>query len=533
MQHRWGVVFGGALILALVLWLALPRLGFEFLPGIDQGQISITVEMPPGSSIQATDRVAAQVEQLVRALPQTELTATTVGQILGGFGSIPQQGPQYAQINVRLKPLATVFHRWFFFKTPSSRLTNDNAIAEELRTPLAQLAQQTGARIVATPVRSVVGITQPIVIQLRGANTLAIAKFAEKVRNALLTIPGVLDPDVSVRTGKPEVVATVNSFRAAAYSVPPLQAGTILHDAVAGDTSAIFRDGDKDIPIRVQLEGFQRNSLPNVGNIVVGYDTFGQPITLADVAHIALQNGPTSIDRQNGERMVQVTANLAPNAPLGNIQQRIQHRVLNRLPHPGIQVHWGGDAETLNENVLPFANSVALAALMVYVLMAILFNNPGTPFVIMFTLPMAFAGALGALVLTGETLSLVAAIGIIMLLGLMGRNAILLLDYTNTLRSRGEPRDRAIQEAGATRLRPILMTTIATILGMLPVALRIGRASEIRAPMAIVVIGGLVVSTLLTLVAIPVIYTLFDDLVQKLRHKLLPPTSSSTSKTTP
>ncbi|MCS6776414.1 MAG: efflux RND transporter permease subunit, partial [Chthonomonadaceae bacterium] len=142
---------------------------------------------------------------------------------------------------------------------------------------------------------------------------------------------------------------------------------------------------------------------------------------------------------------------------------------------------------------------------------ASLFNNLGTPFVIMFTLPMALIGALGALVLTGESLSLVSAIGVIMLVGLMGRNAILLLDYTNTLRARGQERNAALMEAGATRLRPILMTTVSTIAGMLPVALRFGEAAEIRAPMAIVVIGGLLVSTLLTLVVIPVLYSLFDD----------------------
>ena len=165
----------------------------------------------------------------------------------------------------------------------------------------------------------------------------------------------------------------------------------------------------------------------------------------------------------------------------------------------------------MDENAPIFAGALALAILLVYFVMAALFNNLVTPLVIMFTLPMALIGALGALVVTGETLSLVSCIGILMLVGLMGRNAILLLDYANTLRKRGMARTEAIVEAGATRLRPILMTTTATIVGMIPVALRIGRASEVRAPMAIVVIGGLLVSTTLTLIVIPVLYTLFDD----------------------
>jgi len=222
------------------------------------------------------------------------------------------------------------------------------------------------------------------------------------------------------------------------------------------------------------------------------------------------REGPTNIDRHNGQRLVTVTANLAPGTPLGNVRGPIQKQI-DSLPHEGVSVHWSGEAETMDENAPIFAGALGLAIVLVYFVMAALFNNVMTPLVIMFTLPMALIGALGALVLTGETLSLVSCIGILMLVGLMGRNAILLLDYANTLRKRGIARTEAIVEAGTTRLRPILMTTTATIVGMMPVALRIGRASEVRAPMAIVVIGGLLVSTTLTLIVIPVLYSLFDD----------------------
>jgi HAE1 family hydrophobic/amphiphilic exporter-1 len=191
---------------------------------------------------------------------------------------------------------------------------------------------------------------------------------------------------------------------------------------------------------------------------------------------------------------------------------------LQKIPHPGLDVKWGGDAERLSDSAVPFATALILGIILVYLVMAALFNSMGRPFVIMFTLPMALIGALGALVLTGERMSLVSAIGIIMLVGLMGRNAILLVDYTNTLRKRGQERTGAIIDAGATRLRPILMTTAATIAGMLPVALRFGRASEIRAPMATVVIGGLLLSSTLTLVVIPVLYSLFDEVKNRGRE---------------
>jgi HAE1 family hydrophobic/amphiphilic exporter-1 len=245
-------------------------------------------------------------------------------------------------------------------------------------------------------------------------------------------------------------------------------------------------------------------------------------VTLGQIAVFSQGTGPAGIDRINGQRMVTVTAHLAPGYPAGNAQAAIQAQI-DSMNLTGIETHFGGEVEAMGENIGYFAMALGLAVILVYLVMASLFNSLLNPFIIMFTLPMALIGALGALAITGGTISLVSMIGILMLTGLMGRNAILLIDYTGTLRARGMERAEAVMEAGATRLRPILMTTLATIFGMLPVALRIGRASELRAPMAIVVIGGLLVSTVLTLVVIPVLYTLFDDLVHSRRTKRTDP----------
>jgi HAE1 family hydrophobic/amphiphilic exporter-1 len=511
--HRWLVLGTGIAALAIVGYVASTRLGFEFLPGTDQGQIAIDVEMPPGTDLTRTDEAARQVEQAIRERPEVgpevEAVVTNVGQILGGFGSIPQQGAQFAQINLRLKEKGGLLDRLFH---PGTRLRtrSDEEITEALRGPLAELSRRIHGRVTAAAVRSVAGISLPVQIELRGQDINAVAMFAEQVRGRLEQIKGVLDPDVSVRSGKPEVRVSVDSLRAAQFHIPPGMAGAILRDAVAGNTDSLLRTPTQDVPIRVQMDGLRRDDPHAVGEITVGADAQGAPVALADIATLTLAGGPANIERANGQRLVTVSANLAPDTPLGNVQQTIQ-REIDSIPHPGIGVHWSGDAETLDENAIPFASALILAILLVYIVMASLFNNLGTPLVIMGALPMALVGALGALVLTGETLSLIAAIGIIMLVGLMGRNAILLLDYANTLRARGMARNAALEEAGATRLRPILMTTTATIAGMLPVALRIGRASEIRAPMAIAVIGGLLVSTVLTLVVIPSLYSLYDD----------------------
>ncbi len=511
LRRRGPVILSAIAVLALGGTVASMRLGFEFLPGTDQGQIAVSIEMPPGSSLAATDAAARQVESAVMTAPDVLATVTNVGQVLGGFGSIPQQGPQFAQINVRLKDKGGFLERVLHPELArQQRKRSDQEITTAMRHDLASLGSTLGGKITVAAVRSVTGISVPVEIQLRGPDLMRLTEFAEKLRDRMSGVPGILDPDVSVRSGKPEVRVTIDRERAASLNIPSSLAGTNLRDALSGNTDSLFRDNGQDFPIRVQLMSMQRDSPEAVKDIPVGSDAQGQPIMLADVATIITVTGPSNIERNNGQRLVTVTANLAPDTPLGNVQRLIQKEIYG-LPHTDIDVHWGGEAETLDENIIPFASALILAVLLVYIVMASLFNNLGTPLVIMFVLPMALIGALGALVLTGETMSLIAAIGIIMLVGLMTRNAILLLDYTNTLRGRGSARDAAIEEAGATRLRPILMTTTATIVGMLPVALRIGRASEIRAPMAIVVIGGLLVSTLLTLVVIPVLYSLFDD----------------------
>ena len=509
LRFRWPVLLSGVATLVLVLVVSLPRLGTEFLPGADQGLIAISIEMPPGSSLQTTDATARNVEALLGKLSEVQSSETSVGAIIGGFGSIPQQGPQFAQINLFLKDrpgfLDSLLH-----PGGTTRQRSDEQVTAALRKPIAALASAANARITATAVRSATGLSAGVQFDLRGADMTALVQFAEQVRERIKTIPGLTDPDISVRNGSPELRAQVRAARAAAFHLPVNQASAAVRDALAGNAENLFRQNGQEFPIRVQLDPAQSRRIADVGSVPVGSDAQGQPVLLADVADLTQTTGPTNIDRYNGQHVITVSAGLAPDLALGNVEGEVL-KTVRAMPHPGITLAEAGDAQTITENIPYFVSALLLAIALVYIVMAALFNSLTTPFVIMFTLPMALIGALGALALTGESLSLVSGIGILMLIGLMGRNAILLLDYTNTLRTRGMTRTDALIEAGATRLRPILMTTTATIVGMLPVALRIGEAAEVRAPMAIVVIGGLIVSTVLTLVVIPVLYSLFDD----------------------
>ena len=468
------------------------------------------VEAPSDSSLEATDAVTRQIERRIAGVRDVEAYATTVGEVLAGFGAIPQQGPQYAQINVRLAPKAGVLDRLSHFGAlpGGMRLRTDEAVARDIRKAIADVP---GARMTVSTVRTVATLGAAIQIQLRGRNLRDLASAASQLKSIMSQMPGILDPDLSWRPGKPELQVRIDRDRAKALGVAPAQAAAALRDAIEGNADNKLREGNAEVPIRVALSEIDRNDREAVARIPVAFSG-SRGVTVGQIADFRLDAGPVGIDRVNGMRMITVTANLAPGYPLGNAENDIRARLADiPMASAGIEVHFGGESEAMSQNIPYFVLALGLAVALVYLVMASLFNSLLNPFVIMFTLPMALAGGLAALALTSATLSLVAMIGVIMLVGLMGRNAILLIDYTSTLRSRGMNREEAVAQAGATRLRPILMTTLATIAGMLPVAFRIGRASELRAPMAIVVIGGLLVSTVLTLLVIPSLYTVFDD----------------------
>jgi HAE1 family hydrophobic/amphiphilic exporter-1 len=290
--------------------------------------------------------------------------------------------------------------------------------------------------------------------------------------------------------------------------------GNAVRDAIAGNDTTKYREKGEEFDIRVQFAEADRSRVDQLADLIVGskkVEGRSFPIRLADVAEIRRGEGPTKIDRQDRLRKVSVSAYLAPGVAAGNIQRPILKAIAG-VPLGNIQLSAGGDAERQKEEFPHMMASFMLSIIFVYLLMAVLFNSLLHPLTIQLSLPMALTGAIAALVIAHQTLSIISMIGFIMLVGLVQKNAILLIDYTNTLRGRGYKRDDAIREAGPTRLRPILMTTFAMVFGMLPLATGLGRASEQRAPLATAVIGGLILSTLLTLVVIPVVYTLFDDM---------------------
>jgi HAE1 family hydrophobic/amphiphilic exporter-1 len=286
-----------------------------------------------------------------------------------------------------------------------------------------------------------------------------------------------------------------------------------LRTSLEGDTTAKYREGSNQYDIRVRLREFDRQSVDDVSSLLVAYNKAA--VYLADVAKVSLATGPTKIDRKNRQRVVTVGADLEQGYSLQNVVEEIERRIED-VPKGDVSVYFGGESEIMRESFGYLNMALGISIILIYILQAALFEGYLSPFVIMFGLPLALVGALLAIVITGKTLSIVTMIGIIMLMGLVGKNSILLVDYTNTLRARGLGMREALLEAGPTRLRPVIMTSLSLIFGLLPVALATAHGGEIRSPMAVAVIGGMMLSTLLALVMIPVLYTVFDGVANRL-----------------
>ncbi len=488
--RRRGVVVLLGLASVLVAFPLAGRLGFEFVPTVDQGVLSVRVELPAGTSLARTTEVAARVERQLRRVPEVEDVITNVGTA----GQFAETGPQYASLLVRLRE-----HR---------RRRDVDVLRELQQSPEA--TQIPGARVTYSTAQ-VAGPVRPVEIRVLGEDLALLARTADRIADRLRQVPGTRDVDVSVRIGRPELQVRVDRDRASTLGFSTAVVAAALRTAVEGNTDLKLRLDGEEVPVRVRMvrggRPLRPSDLPDLLVATVG----GRPVYVRDVATVEPASGPTQVDRRNRLRVVTVSSNLQPGAFAGNVNQLAAQAIADIRP-PGVVVEFGGQAQQIAEAGGTFLFALVLGVVLVYILLAALFESTFTPLSIMLALPLAWVGGILALLATGKSLSLVSAIGFILLTGLVMKNSILLVDYTNTLRARGLDRTEAVLRAGPTRLRPVLMTTLSVVLGSLPVALEFGKGSELRAPLAWAVIGGLSWSTLLTLVVIPVTYTLLDDL---------------------
>jgi HAE1 family hydrophobic/amphiphilic exporter-1 len=351
----------------------------------------------------------------------------------------------------------------------------------------------------------------PVEVKIYGPDVAQLSNLADQAMKIMKQVNGIRDVNLEVDDASNELQITIDRTKASQYGLSTATIAGQIRTAVGGGTATRYNlaTAKNEIDIVVQLAANQRKSPADIYNTSISLPN-GQTVLLKDIANVAKATGPNQLTRENRNRMLLLSAN-AFDRDKGSIAKEIQQKLSSINLPPGYTIRLGGDQEEMQSSFVSLAIALVLAIVLVYMVLASQFESLTHPLAIMLSLPLAIVGVVLALLLTGKAFGLTAFIGLIMLVGIVVKNAILLVDYTNTLRKNGHDRREALLTAGPVRLRPILMTTIATVLGMVPIALGIGTSSEANAPMAIAVIGGLLTSTLLTLVVVPVAYTYVDS----------------------
>lgn len=477
--------------------LLLPLIGSEFMPPSDEGEVRVTGEMEVGTRLELVDRQTRLMESIIYpAVPEARASVVNVS----SSGNNRSDGAAEGEIQVSLVPAA-------------ERRRSNQAIAADLRSRLERHIPGMEIRTRAPQgqfiLERVLGSSdEGITVEVRGFELATIEALAERVVRTIRDIPGITDVDTSRKAGVPQAVIRVDRDKAAHLGLSVRQIAEVLETAVAGRQAGDFRPGGSSYRILVQLEDPHELSLDDILDLTLQAPS-GDAVALRNVVEVESGRGPILIDRKDQQRVVTVSANIA-GRDLGAVAADVEQR-LTKIPRPmGYELSLAGNLKEQREAFGELLISLALALVLVYMVLACQYESLRDPLVVMLSVPVAATGVLLTLWLTETTLNVQSYIGCIMLGGIVVNNAILLVDQAGQLRvQHGMPTFEAVSEAGRRRLRPILMTTATTILGLLPLALGVGEGAEAQAPLARAVIGGLTGSTLITLVLIPVVYSFF------------------------
>ncbi len=482
------VAFAGSVALV-------PRLGLDLIPSISQGEFSFRIELPEGTPLDVTDRYVGAVEQALGADPRVESYSSIAGGAGLSLSNTGTEGENVARLQVRMKPGAG----------PGA----EEAVAADIRKRLegSELADYRFER------PSVFTLRTPVEVEVYGDDLAELHAAAGTVYRDLGQVSGLVDLQSSAELGNPELQVRFHREQLVQLGLDLAQVAATVRNKVQGDVATRLSQGDREIDIRVHSVDAGAASLADVGDLIVGQRQVAGatvPIRLKSVADVSLAEGPSEI-RRIGQKRAAVIGGELVGRDMGAVSQDIRATLAAETLPLGVTASLGGQQEEMARSIRSLLLAIGLAIFLVYLVMAAQFESFLHPFVIVFTLPLGAIGAIGALALTGTTVNVVALIGIVMLAGIVVNNAIVLIDAVNQLRrEEGLSKREALLEAGRRRLRPIFMTSATTVLGLLPMALGLGEGAELRAPLAITVIGGLSVATVLTLVVIPVVYSVLD-----------------------
>lgn len=490
-----------ALVIASFTLVGSGLIGFEFASNGDNGEFQIQAEMPKETPLTQTNFLTQKIEKELQSDPMVTNVFTTVGASSGK--SSAATSAYFAQINVKLVP-------------SEERALSSSDYAAQIKLKIQETIP--GAKITATPVSMISGsASAPIQFQVQGANLDTVLAVGERVKAIMASVPGTSEIKASMEGGSPEVSIKVDRDKLAELNLSLDVVGSTMQNAFAGNDNSKFLVGDEEYPIRVQLDQFDRRNMNDVSNLSF-QNSKGDLIKLSQFATIEPSTGPTTLERKDKVPTVTITSQVV-GRPVGTVGNEIQAK-FNKMNLPaGVNIAAAGDVKNQKEGFTSLLIALMGSIVLVYLIMVALYDNYVYPFVVMFSVPVAMIGAFLALALTMTNLSIFGMLGLIMLVGLVIKNAILIVDFTNQLKKEGRSSFDALVEGTMERFRPILMTTIAMVIAMIPIAIATGAGSEWKNGLAWVLIGGLTSSMILTLLIVPVTYLAVDQIKERSERK--------------
>ncbi len=496
LRHRTAVL-AVAFVLFIVSLLLIPKVGVEFMPSVDRDYGMISVKLPPGTDLEETSNYIRQLEEIAMKDPDVKAVGSIVGETEETGGAMFMGGS-----GVNTGMLYVVFVEKKDRKRPSYLTISE--IAEK-----APRYEGAKVEVIDFSKMALLGYGQkPVTIRIYGKDLETLRELAERIKEKIAGTPGLVRPTISLEQAKPEVVIQIDRKKAAYFGLTPVQIESEIQAALLGHVATRIRIKGEEIDTRVRLSENQRKFLEDIQNLKIK-NPMGVMVPISEIAEIRYALGPIKIDRENQVRVVSVGAEVKGRTT-GEVTRDLQKLLKNFPLPPGYTLEFKGEWEYIKEMLRDMIFAISAAILLIYMVMAAQFESFKDPFVVMFTIPLASIGVVLLFLITGTTISLPSLMGTLILVGIVVNNAIVMIDYIKKLRQRGVPPLEAVVKGAQIRLRPILITSLTTIIGMIPMALSRSEGAEIRSPLAIAVIGGLLTSTFLTLFVIPTLYTLFE-----------------------
>ncbi|KPK96042.1 hypothetical protein AMJ80_02230 [bacterium SM23_31] len=506
LNHR-SLTLGGGLVIFLLSLLLLFIIPTGFMPAVDDGTVMGTIELSVGTRIEETDKVMQQIETIIEEnVPEREMMFARAGESESGMGTAMGQR---SDINIMMVGVQLV--------PKNERDRSKFDVADMLRNKIAEIPGVEKMDFTEQDIFSMLsGGEKPVSINIYGFDIETTDAFAVEVKNMMDRIEGLTDVVISRGKGRPELWIEVDREKASSLGLNMAQISSTLRTNLYGKIATLYREGGDEYNTFVQLKESDRQTIDDLKNVFIT-SPLGRQIPIMNIAKVTERGGPLIIERKNQERVVLVGGGLY-NRTLGDVVADLRKELETMSVPSGVTVEIGGTAEDQEESFRLLLYALIIGIVLVYMVMASQFESFLDPFIIIFTVPFAIVGVLWALLITGKMLSLISFIGMIMLIGIVVNNAIILVDYINILRRRGLGIKEAILITGPRRLRPILMTVLTLIFGLTPLALKTGEGSEIWSPLGISVIGGLIVSTLISLIFVPTLYSVFEERFRALKN---------------